>query len=276
MAQASDPASYIYEGVWTNWSYSNVRGLTLTLSPEHTPILTTLLALLVTMCSSQVWTMLRFMLHQIYDSSPSRNSPSLTHNQQQVILRNTASATQTVRSILGLKWANREDTVVPGSSIITLVALVNTLIFMTAATFSDKLVAVDSTVLSRSPYCGVWNQTYLDIATNGNNPANANTLSMSTEFIDKTLSDIQLSETYAEQCYMNDSNSDTSTCNSQRDFYIPRLYWQSEESARCPFQQNVCHERAKTIQVCIPSSKLSASPRDRGVIQHVPRIWFRG
>ena len=257
MAQAADPSSYIYEGLWMNWTKGSLRGLTLTLSPTHTSVLTNLLALLVAMCGNQFWTILRFTLHQIFESSPCQKNPHLLHNQQQVILRNSGSAIQAIRSTLGLGWQSEKYVAHSRALFVALIAVANTLIFWGAATLSDKAADAGPTVISRSPYCGTWNQTYLAAASAGNNPTNEENLALSTEYFNKVLGDLQLTETYAAQCYMNNSESDLVTCSSQRDFQIPRLYWDTAETATCPFAPEMCHNRATTILV----SFLSTQPR---------------
>lgn len=124
--------------------------------------------------------------------------------------------------------------------IINLVAVTNIAIFFTVATFSDKIAGAGQTALSRSPTCGKWNHTYLDIVFNGPNLTDSLSLALAAEFGDKEMSDIQLSQQYAQQCYAIDegqSSGDNPSCDSQKDFRISRLLYDTTLEDVCHFLQ---------------------------------------
>ena len=237
MSEALDPAAYVYEGFWVNWTKGRTNGLTLTLCPASANLLIATLALFVTMSGGQLWTIVRFTLHQIYASRS--QSTSMAHNQQLVVLRNATTDLATARLSFYLAWLWRKDSGNPVSScmIIVLIAISHAVLFMFAGAFSATLASAGQSVLSRSPYCGIFNQTYLEIASNSINVATNEAFKLSLEFIAKKEQDVQLSLGYARDCYM--SQAPYSSCDT---FQQPRLNWTTMHSSRCPFEPGICHD----------------------------------
>jgi hypothetical protein len=246
MEQALEPTAYIYEGVWRNLSKSTARNLTLTLCPTRAVILTNALALFVAMSGSQLWTIIRFTLHQIRSTSQPQNR-SKTHNQQQVVLRNATTDIATARLMFYIAWSSRRNArdAIAACMTILILAGLNAIFFMVAGTFSNSLVNAGTVVLSRSPHCGYWNETYFGIAANGNNPTTAETFALSTEYINKAVNDIQLNVEYARTCYESQSSIYwDSTCNT---LPVSRLNWTTSTDAACPFDAKACSRNANTI-----------------------------
>lgn len=142
--------------------------------------------------------------------------------------------------------------------VVVLVATLNTAFFTFAATFSGNLVGAGTTVLSRSPLCGMWNQTYLNMAAQGSNSVNFSKLALqlSTEYMDKLNEDIQLSETYANQCYFEVNNNSVDSC---AEFRTPRLSWTTDINTSCPFQGDVCHIDIETVRVSARSAAVETT-----------------
>jgi hypothetical protein len=246
MAQAFDPTAYVYQGFWRNLGKPSSQSLTLTLYPMNATLLTNALALFVAMSGGQLWTIIRFTLHQIRAASRSQRF-DMTHNQQQIVLRNATTDVATARLMLNLAWASRESAKKAMATCITIVilAVLNAALFMVAGTFSNTLVDAGPQVLSRSPHCGLWNQSYLDIAGNGENPTSENNFALSVEFIAKQIHDVQASLEYAHNCYMTElSQYRDSSCGT---FQAPRLNWTTISNASCPFGGELCSEISPTI-----------------------------
>jgi hypothetical protein len=252
MTQALDPIAYVYEGVWVNWSKGNLRGLTLTLSPEKATFLTNTLSLLVTYCGSQFWSILRFFIHQVWESASKNKDQGLIHDKYQTILRNTPTAFESARLTIALLWSSPGAYAKTVPAIVNAVAFISITFFFIAATFSDKLAGAGATALSRSPFCGPWNSTYFDIVSNGPNPTNSLSLALAAEFGDKEMSDTQLSQQYAQQCYATDNIQNSTSypsCDSQKDFRISRLPFNTTHGDACPFSPIVCSAGVQTIEV---------------------------
>jgi hypothetical protein len=105
MAQILDKTTYIFKGIWTDWSKGNVRGLTLTLRPTTATLLTNSLALFVTLSGGQLWTILRFAVHQLR-ASPDVEEKVAHRHQQQVVLRNASTDLDIARLMSILAWTS--------------------------------------------------------------------------------------------------------------------------------------------------------------------------
>lgn len=193
MPQALDPAAYVHEGFWINWTKGRTHGLMLTLCPTSANLLIATLALFVTMSGGQLWTIVRFILHQIHASRS--EVPSMVYNQQLVVLRNTTTDLATARLSFYLAWLWRKNATKPFSScmVIVVIAVSHAVFFMIAGTFSATLASAGQSVLSRSPYCGVFNRTYLEMAGSGINVTTNDLFQLSLEFAAKKERDVQLS-----------------------------------------------------------------------------------
>ena len=131
MVQALDPSAYVFEGVWTNWSRGAARGLTLTLRPAHATLLTNTLALFVTLAGGQLWTIVRFSIHQLR-SVPRPKGHGQIHNKHQVILRNTTTDLGTAQFMFNLAWTSKQNALGLESyaTLIATFAVVHAILFM--------------------------------------------------------------------------------------------------------------------------------------------------
>ena len=251
MAEALDPAAYIFEGIWTDWTKGSVQGLTLTLCPTSATFLTNSLALFVTLAGGQLWTILRFTLHQLQTSHQSGN-PNVSHNQQQVVLRNATTDLATARLMWIVMWRSRRDANRPSSRavLIALFAILHATLFMAAGTFSNKFImtagsaTAPSLVLSRSKHCGTFNETYYETVAEGLNTSSKENLLLSAQFYEKTNQDVELSLAYARECYMQQPTYYmSSTCNTLKK---PKFEW-TNHTGPCPFPSQMCHKDSETI-----------------------------
>ncbi|KAG9238377.1 hypothetical protein BJ875DRAFT_513005 [Amylocarpus encephaloides] len=217
--------SYIYTGTWINHSESVLRGGTLTLKSQHGAILVAFLATLVTSAGVSTWAVFRFALHQA--RSGDRPHDALSY-QQQVILRNSASAPGSVFKLLQVSWAwrkhERRRIWNSWTLCLVLLAIVVWASFTVAALFSSKVTqAAGTAFLIRSPNCGLW-----DI--DGSVENNANAWAM------RELNGSRSILNYADSCY-NGGNGNHAQCDT---FILPSIPWATED-APCPFDQSVCN-----------------------------------
>lgn len=246
MDRPSDPSAYIFEGFWINWTKGRILGSTLTLSNTNSTLLTNLLALFVTMAGSQFWTIVRFTLHQVRASFPDRQSDML-YNKEQVVLRNSTSAAVAAQLFLTLHWASRKDvSESPAKSTpILFVAIFSATFFLIAGAFSNTVADAGTNVLSRSPFCGVFNETYLALTQYGIDGALANpeTLALFQEAEAKLEHDIELSVQYAQSCYLMQGTG-SSNCDT---FQSSRLQVETSQAEGCPFKAEICRPDVDTI-----------------------------
>ncbi|KAK5940744.1 hypothetical protein PMZ80_007161 [Knufia obscura] len=244
-------AGYIYEGFWTDWTKGNIWGLTLTLSPTNATVLTNSLTVFVTLCGVQLWTILRYILHQ--RGAPLQPEASTPHlNKQQLILRNAGSAVATAQLMLELAWTSRTSKGKPSSRAYTigLSAIIYAVLFMAAGIASNKAISTvlsngGSSVLLDSSDCGIWNQTYYDIAS-GRSPQSEEEFGLMIQHSAKRLRDSQLSLQYAQECYSSQASmaERASRCNN---FKASTVGWQPFQSGSCPFRSQMCNEAAETV-----------------------------
>lgn len=252
--EAQDPAAYIFEGTWTDWSKANgAWGLTLTLYPDKAVLVTSGLAVFVTLAGIHFWTIVRFTIHQLWaPAGQAATTPNLS--KQQIILRNASTDFTTARLMTVLAWKGRQRTGKPSPRAITIavLAVLHAALFMVAGTFSARAISTGSadrgnSVLSRSPHCGVWNQTYDGLANVGPNLFSTDTLALSVQADAKKRHSVQQSLEYAQNCYRAGNTPGrrflSPACNT---FQKTRLNWNTYDDW-CPFDSSVCHNDTKAI-----------------------------
>lgn len=237
MPQAQDASSYVYQGLWTNWSKGHTYGATLTLSPPNATILVSVIAIFVQVAGSQLWKISQFAIHQ-YRATP-KPKDGLYH-QGQVILRNSTSDFNTLWHLLRVAVAWRHQKAAKSMRRFWPLmswALSHSVFFALAGVFSSTLLAAGDEVLSRSPFCGTYNQTYIDSM--GNMLTTGMPNHLATEFRAKQQERYQSSQEYVQFC-----SGPSTICNS-----LPKrqLYWNSTSQASCPFEQAVCSDIDKSI-----------------------------
>src|SRR2546430_328825 len=142
MPQAQDATSYVYQGLWTNWSKGKTYGATLTLSPSSALILVSILALFVQLAGSQMWKILQFAIHQFRATAQPRDG---LYHQQQVILRNNNTDLSALWQLLrvAIAWRHQEAAQSFRRSLALITwAFVHFILFTAAGTFVSILLNV--------------------------------------------------------------------------------------------------------------------------------------
>ncbi len=230
MNQALEASSYVYQGVWTNWSKGSIMGVTLTLSPQKATAVVAILAIFVQMAGSQSWMILRFALHQIRASAGPKDG---FYHQQQAILRNSPSDISTAGQLVQSVWAWRRHTKRPLPRTLFLIccAFCHFLFFLLAGIFSSNLANAGGDVLSRSPFCGTLNTSFTSTFLGG------------IDYATKMERDAQLSQEYVELCY--NTTTTSASCNV---FPRRQLDWKTSLSKLCLFEAPVCLDKSLSIQ----------------------------
>ena len=100
--------SSIHLGFWTNWSHGSVKGATITLTKQDGTILTTALALFVTLVGTCFWRLFCFVIHLCF-SAKNKPQDGLYH-QRQAVLRNSATGVAGLWSFMQILWFWRSKT----------------------------------------------------------------------------------------------------------------------------------------------------------------------
>ena len=252
MADALDPVADTYVGIWTDWSKGPIWGLTWTLPPTRATVLTNSLTLFIAFSGIQLWAIIRYALHQFCPKPTSQvRTPHL--NKEQIILRNAGSDLATGWLMLNLGWSSRRSTGKRSlrSYAIGITAITYAVLIMTAGIFSSQAISAGTIngnppTLSRSRYCGVWNETYREIVESGAF-SSMEELDLYVQHIGKVAHNVQLSLEYSQACYLPESHTaDTylsSTCNTLK---VPRLEWASRDG-NCPFSRQMCLDEPNVL-----------------------------
>ena len=91
-------------------------------------------------------------------------------------------------------------------------------------------------MLSRSPHCGIWNGTYINIAEAGPDLTNRETLAMTMQYGNKAVQDVNLALNYAQACYSAEEESISPTCKSLQ---VPTFNYTAHNTS-CPFGAGLC------------------------------------
>ncbi|KAI0554210.1 hypothetical protein F4679DRAFT_579821 [Xylaria curta] len=185
----------VYTGLWTNWSYGNIMGATLTLPQSSANLLIVIVALFVALTTGYLW---RF---------------------RQVLLRNNASAASSAFTMIELVWMYRKR---GARRLLPLLAwtLLLAVLLALASGFSSR-VAVSNEVLVAGSNCGF----IAAVDPNLNFTVQATQLTpYESDFL--TAASIR-----ATQCYENTSTL-TTDCGT---YIKPRLSLSTDRNASCPF-----------------------------------------
>ena len=246
MSTALDASDYIYQGCWINWSKGRLLGSTITLTSTNSTLLTNILAVFVTIAGGQFWTILRFALHQLRASQDTDRQSNTFYHKEQVVLRNTTSSLNAAQLLLKLRWESRRNVRSASHNIpLVVIAVLSAAFFFVAAAFSNTLTNAGPQVLSRSPFCGFWNQTYLDIAQDGIDAAmgSVQNMALANEANAKRNQNTELSLQYAQGCYLGQS-TESSNCDT---FQSSALAVTMTNESSCHFSAEVCRSGVDTV-----------------------------
>jgi hypothetical protein len=266
MPQALEASSYVHQGVWTNWNKGGTLGGTLTLSRANSTILVAVLAIFVQVTGSQLWRVFQIALHQARATQKPRDA---LHHQQQAVLRNNPSDFGSIWQLLriGLAWRHqRTINSLKRSLALVIGALVHFILFALAGILSAPLVNAGEAVLSRSPFCGTFNNTYL--ASLGSHASMNMPGHLENEYYSQYQIRYEQSQQYAESCYIN------SEVLAQCDLLARSpLSWNTTIHNSCAFDPSVC--LTATPSITFDTGFLS-SHEDLGLnAPQQDRIWYR-
>lgn len=231
-SQLQGPASYIYEGIWTNWSKGRISGSTLTLSAHNAWLLSPALAILISIAGGQLWRLFQFALHQSRATSERKN---YLFHQQQVALRNTAVDINTLWRCVQFAFAWRHEKEVHSfwqSAPLVLFILLHVCLVNLAGLFSSSLLNAGDQVLSRAPNCGTYNNTYLQTVFGSDDSEEAQ--SQRIEFHNHMNSIYASVQQHVDICSTSVEGCDT--------LPVKSLNWtKTLLPGKCPFESSVCH-----------------------------------
>lgn len=233
MSTAHGAAEYIYEGIWTDWSKGPILGSTLTVSPYHATILSPAIAIFVSIAGSQLWRLFQFGLHQ---ARATKHPSDFLYHQQQVVLRNTGADLNAMwrLSRLGIAWRHQQHVAAFRTSFpLVFWTLVHFVTVVVASILSSLVLGAGDRALSRSPYCGTFNQTYLETVYSNNvlDPAVPQLAMEYASYVNEKWAAVQK---HVDICSTSVEGCDSLPIDDLP--YSARLM-----SKSCPFNNEVCH-----------------------------------
>ncbi|KAI0023953.1 hypothetical protein F4780DRAFT_798170 [Xylariomycetidae sp. FL0641] len=220
----------VYLGVWTNWSRGQILGQTLTTTKGAGNLVIAFTAVFIGFVASRLWKILCLLLHR---TSSKPHSSSTIHQQRQIILRNSATAENTLFTTLDVFWAWKQVNGRHLSSLLALACLagVYSTLFAIAGGFSSQIsTAMGDEVLLQGTQCGLKDR-------------RTKTVGDFTQVVLDSAEDIGNAANYASQCYGN-SMIETTQCTR---FVTDRLKYKMNANASCPFQEEMCRGRESNL-----------------------------
>jgi hypothetical protein len=222
----------VYTGVWTDWSYGMVMGLTLTLTQQDASLLIAFVAFFVSIVTLHIWKLACFSLHAYFSTSQRRD---VLHHQRQALLRNSSDPSSTALKLVQLGWVWRMNPTLRYYKRIFPV-LVFTLLWASILTistgFSSRLARNSYEVLLRGNRCG--------------QPKASNIISeddLFTKNIPWEAQALSSASDYALSCYSQNTLS-AELCSSM---VKPQLSYAVDTDAPCPFS-SYCNEKNTSIK----------------------------
>jgi hypothetical protein len=221
--------SHIYTGPWIYWSRGKILGATITLSTIQAGFLLSGITFLVGLTGNAAWGISKYIFHQL---SSSHDPKHAKFRQQQAILKNSGTATNSAWKFLTQTWAWRKHKKTRTWRLHTL-GLLSAAVFISigfgvASIFCSRVLGsgIDY-FLVQSPSCGAW----LFDTSNAETKQN-----LSTQWQSKMLSDNSNAANYARTCY-NTTNLGGGQC---RAFPVSQIEWSTNLNASCPFKNGTC------------------------------------
>ncbi|KAI3320180.1 hypothetical protein HD806DRAFT_547375 [Xylariaceae sp. AK1471] len=223
----------VFVGVWTNWSFGPILGLTLTLSRSNANLLIALVAFWITIITSHIWKIICFLLH-FYCST---NSPQDgLHHQRQLLLRNASGPFSGTLDLLRIVWAWRAIAKRPLARILPVICVASLLAvaFVLASGFSSS-IATGNHVLVSAPSCALFEQ-----------PEGRSEREKYLFEVPVLVNNTLLSAHYAQQCYSNISSGSLGC-----DTFVHQALPPSKLTlnATCPFSASLCRSQDSTVVI---------------------------
>ncbi len=227
----SADSTSIYTGLWVNWTQGRVLGSTITLSARNSALLTSFIAIFVTVVGAQLWKILCFIFHQIRASQEPKDG---LYHQHQNVLRNSSTPGGAAWSFVlqSWHWSGRARSALLRSLPWAVFSISYIIVFAVLSIFGSSEVtkAAGQDRLIQSSQCGYWD---VNGTTNEQGVFKA-TETAQGSFEAKVLKDSQDASAYARRCY--DNSADALGCDT---YATPLIRWEGK-ATDCPFGDNIC------------------------------------
>ena len=232
----------VHTGFWTDHDRGRIRGATLTLSNPRAAALLAFLAILVTFAANRSWKICRFVAHRLMHPRQVETGRIIwTNRQQQVILRNSATAGGALIGMLGISFANGFSGSMVGraawkSWLLKLFTVGHWLVFILLSILTSRIIIGRTVVSKVTDTCGLWRvKNMLEETTIDEQDS---WVLAYQELLYNTTMD---SENYVRNCYDEDTGRGFFACDK---FVARSLPFFTEHDLRCPFEEAACLKSA--------------------------------
>ncbi|KAJ4359468.1 uncharacterized protein N0V89_000022 [Didymosphaeria variabile] len=220
-------AQFVKQGFWVDNSRGPVMGQTITTTTKTGNLVVALMAVLTTLGTSQLWSLVIFGYHQMRVNARPKDGLLM---QQQALMRTLPAPFTMLADWLKLWWVwrKRVDRALSRSLLLIMLAILFAAVTIVVGIFSSYLVdSTNITVLVQSPYCGP-----VDFLGDDIEGSTENYSLWNGEYMQKVA---DLADSYARDCYV----SRTTVPERCRIFIRPTLPFQQQRVA-CPFESSMC------------------------------------
>jgi len=252
----------VHKGFWTNWSYGQVYGATITVSRSTGSLLVAFFALFVAISGGSFWRITCYVLHLRLSSTKPQDG---LYHQRQAILRNSTSATVAALDLFRTFWAWKR--LARRASLRLLLIAVSAILcasgFIVAGLFSSNVAsALGSEVLMSGLNCGQVDR-------------ERGIAGVTYSKINPYLGQRNLEySNYASQCYRGGQSTASNGCATFVKSSLPRKV---DRNDRCPFSKEMCISDAGNIVIdtgylsSLDDFGINAPPEDRFLYRRVHR-----
>lgn len=218
-------AANVYEGFWTNWDKGRILGGRITLSSSRGTILVAFIAIFVTICGGQMWTIIRFTLQWRVGKGEGDEIDA-----ERKLISQTSAWTTLVASLKTIYDRQRRGPSLRSTlrrfAPAMILAVVSLAGWILAGGFSSKITqALDDHILIRSRNCGFYTDTSV-----------SNSFTPAAGFEARSQNRTRRAYEYAQTCY-NTIKSSNGLC---RRFVQQEIKWTANATASCPFVPGMC------------------------------------
>jgi len=236
----------VHTGQWTDHSYGSITGSRLTISTRDAGYLIALLALFCGWVGKAAWKLIAFLIHQHQATPEARDG---VFHQLQVALRNSTSYVGfvVVASRSGFAWRNRSTNAMSRVSRIAAIASILGALFTAGATLSSRIASNEGGVLLTGDACGY-------TTSSSGSELDKITLQLANNM--QTGISLTSSNAYAQDCYSNPLNTETSSFSGQtaagtscHTFTKPLLNYTLSLGRPCPFEDACAVDDSQVVQL---------------------------
>lgn len=227
-----------YTGFWINRAEGPILGLTLTLSVRNGGLLISFLTMFTRLAGNHMWGIIRFLLHQFRATPEPRDG---LYHQQQTVLRNATSQSQTLErmAILALAWRSNADRTKWRSLPLMALIAMHLAAFILAGLFTSRVASSSKDALFKPNTCGYWPEPEVNTRDNGSDHFDEyNAVTTNNRGI------MQRSNSYENTCYSGAGTG--SSCNS---YIVPFIKSTANQNYSCPLPNSACWRDYYNLQI---------------------------